>query len=132
MCEDGQRFVPVDEILARASKEVRNARNPLSVPVTILPSRDHPVIRSRLETHVIPDALYGIEYLVDGEKRYRFWTLECERTSPFSRTTTKASSRALKLAAYDVLIKSKAFKRHWGIPNLKLQFYSRANGLETI
>lgn len=132
MREEGQRFVPVDEILARAPEDVRNARNPLSVSVIVFPSREHPVIRSRLETHVIPDALYGIEYLIDGEKRYRFWALECEGTSPSSRTTTKASSRALKLAAYDALIKSKVFKQRWGIPNLKLQFYSKTKGLETI
>lgn len=118
--EPDQRFVPVDEILGRAPAATRDAPNPLRVPVTIFPNAEHPIIRARLDTHIIPDALYGIEYLIDGEKRYRFWVLECERTSPNSRSTTTASSTALKHAAYDALFSSHAFKRHWGIPNLKL------------
>lgn len=122
MREPSQRFVPVDEILARAPESTRTARNPLSIPLTIYPSPEHPVIRARLDTHVIPDALYGIEYRIDGEKRYRFWALECERTNPASRSTANASSRALKLAAYDALIGAKAFRGHWGIPNLNLHF----------
>ena len=119
-----QRFVPVDEILARAPKSTQLARNPLRVPVTLKPCSEHPVIRSRQDTHLIPDGLYGIEYLIDGEKRYRFWALECERTSPGSRSSASASSTALKRAAYDALIQSKAYKSHWGIPNLKLHLVS--------
>ena len=120
MREPDQRFVPIDEILARAPAATRNAPNPLRVPVTIYPNREHPIIHARFDTHLIPDALYGIEYLIDGEKRYRFFALECERTSPASRSTEKASSTALKHAAYDALIRSQAYKRYWGIPNLKL------------
>ena len=116
----GQRFVPVDEILARAPDTTRLASNPLSVPVTLRPSPKTPQIRARRETHLIPDALYGIEYAIDGEKRYRFWALECERTTPKSRSNGSGSSTALKHAAYDALIRSGAFKTHWGIPNLKL------------
>ena len=119
-CEQEQRFVPVDEMLERAPEETRNAPNPLSVPVTIHPSADYPLIRSRLDTHIIPDALYGIEYLINGEKRYRFWALECQRKSPITRKTTKASSLALKQAAYAALINSRRYRQHWGIPNLKL------------
>lgn len=72
------------------------------------------------DTHVIPDALYGIEYLVDGEKRYRFWALECERENPAMRSTAAKSNRALKLATYDALIRSNAHKHYWHIPNLKI------------
>ncbi len=116
----GQRFVPVDEILARAPESTRIARNPLSVPITLKPTKKYPFIRSRMETHLIPDALGGIEYLIDGEKRYRFWALECERASPASRSHAQASSTRLKCAAYDALIASRNYRNHWGIPNLKL------------
>lgn len=116
----GQRFVPVDEILARAPPCAQNARNPLSIPVTLEPNPRHSIIRKRRETMLIPDALYGIEYDSDGEKRYRFWALECERTSPSWRSRTDASSTALKRAAYDALIASRSYQSHWGIPNLKL------------
>jgi len=114
------RFVCVDEILARAPESTRNAPNPLSVPITIQPNAAFPKIKSPWKTHVIPDALYGIEYLIDGEKRYRFWALECENTSPTWRSSPRHSSLARKRVAYDALIKSQAFKEHWGIPNLKL------------
>ena len=124
-----QRFVSVDEILARAPAATRRAPNPLSVPVTLYPDRNHLVIRSRMDTHLIPDAIYGIEHRAGQEKRYRFFAIECERTSPVSRSTAKASSRALKQAAYDALVRSGGFKQHWGIPNLALQFYrSPPNG----
>ena len=96
----GQRFVPVDEILARAPQAVRDARNPLAIPVTLMPDARHNVIRTRRDTMLISDALYGIEYELDGEKRYRFWALECERTSPARRSRSDASSTALKQAAY--------------------------------
>lgn len=116
----GQRFVPVDEILTRAPESTRQARNPLSIPVTLKPTGKYPFIQSRIDTHLIPDALYGIEYLVKDEKRYRFWALECERASPTSRSHTRASSTRLKHATYEALLASREFKKHWGIPNLKL------------
>ena len=125
--EQEHRFVPVDEILAQAPVETRNAPNPLSVPVTIRPSSDFPQIRSRFDTHIIPDALYGIESVIEGEKRYRFWALECERTSPVTRNNAKASSLALKQAAYSALISSRHYRQYWGIPNLKLHVVTVEN-----
>ncbi len=119
------RFVPVDEILSRAPGETQVASNPLSVPVTIRPCREFPDIKSRFDTHIIPDGLYGIEYLIHGNKRYRFWALECERTSPAHRSTPRVSSKSLKQAAYKALIQSKQFKKHWGIPNLKLHLITQ-------
>ena len=115
-----QRFVCVDEILARAPEAVRVAPNPLSVPVVIQPCAALPQLKSPWNTHIIPDGLYGIEYLIDGKKRYRFWALECENKSPGWRSSPKKSSLARKRAAYDALIKSGGYKKHWGIPNLKM------------
>lgn len=109
----GQRFVPFDEILAKAPEATRQAPNPLAIP---LPDPKN----ARRQSHLIPDALYGIEYLIDGEKGYRFWALECERTAPAWRSTAEASSTARKQAAYDALIQSRAYRQHWGVPNLKL------------
>ena len=127
----GQRFVSVDEILARAPHSTRNARNPLAIPVTLEPNARHRIIRKRRETMLIPDALYGIEYDVDGDMRYRFWALECERTSPAWRSRADASSTALKRAAYDALIASRNYHSHWGIPNLKLHLVSSGNRVES-
>ena len=112
----GERFVPVDEILTRAPETTHSAPNPLAVPATLIRTNKG----GAKKTWLIPDALYGIEYDIDGEKRYRFWALECERTSPAWRSTISASSTAKKRAAYNKLIASKAYRAHWGIPNLKL------------
>jgi len=123
-----QRFVPVDEILARAPENTRQARNPLAVPVTIEPRKDRPDIRQPWHPHIIPDALYGIEYLIDGERRYRFWALECENTTPLYRAASHRSSIARKEAAYEALISSRNYRTHWGIPNLRLRHVT-ANSL---
>lgn len=119
----GMRFVPVKEILARLPEtDGRAPKHPLAVPVTIKPTSHLPVLKSPTKTHVVPDGLYGIGHQqADGEWLYRFYALECERTNPRSRSTAKLSSLALKLAAYEELIRSQAFKAAWGIPNLELR-----------
>ena len=119
-----QRFVPLDEILRKAPEATRRQRNPLCAPVTLPPTRAFPTARKEKETFLIPDALYGIEYLIDGEKRYRFFALECDRTTPSWRSGTDASSIAKKRAAYDAFIRSRGPRRHWGIPNLSVSFVS--------
>lgn len=116
----GERFVPADEILARAPASTRQARNPLAVPVTIQPGKKFPQIKRPWKTHIIPDGLYGIEYREDGDKKYRFWALECDLATPQTRTSPTHSSLARKQAAYAALLSSRAFRDHWGIPNLKL------------
>ncbi|MEL6503578.1 MAG: hypothetical protein AAFQ10_03890 [Pseudomonadota bacterium] len=116
-----QRFVPVDEILARAPEHTRDQPNPLRVPVTIRPCREFPMVRHVMDTHLIPDALYGIEHIVEDEKRYRFYSLECERTSPYWRADPCYSSTARKHLAYRTYIQERGFKRDWGIPNLELR-----------
>lgn len=120
-----QRFVCVDEILTRAPDTAKTAPNPLSVPVIIQPSAAFPKMKSSMETHIIPDALYGIEYMNDGVKLYRFWALECENTSPSWRSSVNKSSLARKRAVYDALINSGGYKKHWGIPNLVLKVCTR-------
>lgn len=66
------RFVPVDEILARAPDKTRSAPNPLAVPVTIPPNKAFPKFKRPWQTHIIPDGLYGIEYMIEGENDIGF------------------------------------------------------------
>lgn len=121
MAAEGQRFVPVDEILSKAPERTQRATKPLSVPVTIRPNRHLPYLTAPINTHIVPDALYGIEYLINGEKRYRFYALECENQSPKWRSTSRMTSLALKRAAYEAIIASEQHRRAWGIPNLCLK-----------
>lgn len=115
-----QRFVCVDEILSRMPRHSRSPKHPLTVPVTIEPCTELPRLKRPFHTHVVPDGLYGIEYIVEDEKRYRFWALECENTSPKWRSNHRQSSTALKQAAYKALIDAQRYKSVWGLPNLKL------------
>ena len=120
-----QRFVPVDEILARAPEKTRLAKRPLAIPVTIRPGRHLPALRAAFNTQVIPDALYGIEYLIAGEKRYRFFALECEHRNPKIRSTAKLSSSALKRAAYEAVLQEGSFRDVYGVPNLALRLLEK-------
>ena len=122
----GKRFVPVDEILARmpARESIANMpKHPLAAPVTIQPNPHLPFLRRPVSTHLIPDALYGIEYVIDAERRYRFYALECELRSPRRRSSNRLSSTALKHAAYNALIEERRYRDIWGIPNLQLQIF---------
>nr|WP_295463821.1 replication-relaxation family protein [Mesorhizobium sp.] len=123
--QPGQRFVPVDEILARAPEPTRRAKQPLAIPVTIHPNKHLPGLKSAVSTHVVPDGLYGIEHLIDGEKRYRFFALECENRSPKWRSTTKSSSLALKRAGYEAVIQSRGYRDVYGVPNLAMQIHTK-------
>lgn len=115
-----ERFVCVDEILSRASDATRSASNPLVIPVTLMPSPAFPELTNKWDTHVIPDALYGIERIINGERFYKFWALECERTSPKSRKLN-LSSQDKKELVYKFLTKSGLHQKHFGIPNLSLR-----------
>jgi hypothetical protein len=117
----GQRFVPVDEILARAPERTQKAKQPLAIPVTIHPHRHLPGLAPAMNTHVVPDGLYGIEYLIEDEKRYRFFALECENRSPKWRSTTKSSSLALKRAGYEAVFQSRGYWEVYKVPNLSIQ-----------
>ncbi len=118
--EPNQRFVPVDEVLAKEPTEIQTARNPLAVPVRI----------KGKAMQIIPDALYGIEYDQGDQKTYRFWALECERSSPKSRSTRKLSSTAKKKELYAALLRERGFNTHWGIPNLHVLFVNRKGQAE--
>lgn len=120
----GRRFVPVDEILVRMPERARNAKQPLAIAVTIRPNKHLPGLTTPISTHVVPDAIFGVEYLIDGERRYRFHALECENTSPKRRSTAKLSSLALKQAAYEEMARTQAY-RALGVPNLTLRVVDR-------
>lgn len=120
--QPGQRFVPVDEIIRRAPQTTQEAKNPLAVPIML----------GGRSTQVIPDALYGLEYDEGGKKGYRFWALECERTSPASRSQSFASNTAKKRKAYAALFATRAFQAHWGIPNFKVRLINHQGAEEIL
>lgn len=119
--DDGTRFVPADEILDRMPPTPKTAKHPLAIAVNVKPNTYLPAVKTPFTTTLIPDALYGIEHIIHGEKLYRFYALECENRSPRSRSNVKLSSLALKHAAYEALIQSRRYREVWGIPCLELR-----------
>ena len=113
-----QRFVPHGEIILRSGCDGS------AIPVTIPVSAHNP--GAPLETNIIPDGLYGIEYaLEDGTKGYRFFAVEVELSSPLRRGTLKQSSTLKKLLAYQAALHSGSYKTALGVPNLFVHLVAR-------
>jgi hypothetical protein len=100
------RFIPWPEILARAPEATRASPTPYRLPV---PSGGY----------LVPDGVFGIEYRSEGNKSYRFFSLEADRgTMPVSRFKPGQTSYLGKLSVYDEIIRQQIHKSHWGVPNL--------------
>jgi hypothetical protein len=103
---DALRFIPWSGILARAPETTRN--RPMPFKIVCPPHCD-----------VVPDGLFGLEYLTDGKRSYRFFALEIDReTMPVARTSPGRTSYLGKLDAYRRVMEEGLHKTQLGIPNL--------------
>ncbi|WP_422058519.1 hypothetical protein [Sphingomonas sp.] len=65
---------------------------------------------------LIPDDLFGLEYPGAG---YRFFAVEIDRnTESIERSISGQTSFGRKIAAYLHILRTRAYRTHWGIPNL--------------
>ncbi len=121
-----KRFVPVEEILQRR-KSPATGRPALAFPVTI--PRNVILNSEAHRTHIIPDALYGVEYAIENtegvNKQYRFFAVETERTTPLKRRSLQFSSTYKKILAYQAALHSASYRQTLGIPNLFPSFVAR-------
>ena len=102
------RFVPWLEILAKVPELARTASHPLRIPSA-----------GGNDAYLVPDAVFGLEYLTNGRKTYRFFALEADRgTMPVIRSSPEQSSYRRKLLAYREIIGQHVHRTHLGIPNL--------------
>lgn len=113
------RFIPWQEIMARAPGETRRKRNPFELSASL----SYPCVRSGQTHHadikIIPDGLFGLEYSRDGQKTYRFFALEADRaTMPVRRSDLRQTSYLRKLLGYQEIIRANVHKTNFGIPNL--------------
>lgn len=109
MADPNLRFISAREILAKAPERTRNSAYPFRIPCGL----------SSDATGVIPDALFGLEYLRDGQKSYRFFALEVDRaTMPVTRKGRGQTSYLGKLLAYRDVLANETHKTHLGLPNL--------------
>lgn len=99
---EGVRFVPWREIQARSGSALSLAARVNGSPVTI-----------------IPDALFGIEYRVNGAAAYRFFALEVERCNSIERGNLAQTSWMKKILAYRDIAARKTYAALC-IPNLMI------------
>lgn len=112
------RFIAWPEILSRAPEAARNSTYPLRLPVPSSPAVCGKTAVRKGE-FVVPDALFGLEYVVRDEKSYRFFALEIDRgTMPIMRSGQGQTSYSGKTLAYRDLVAGGVHKSHLGIPNL--------------
>lgn len=112
------RFVAWPEILAKAPEATRHSIFPLRFPV---PGSSSALRNSGIpyRAYVVPDAVFGLEYLVGASKYYRFFALEADRgTMPIVRARAGQSAYLAKLSIYEELLATGALRSHLGIPNL--------------
>lgn len=115
----GLRFVPFQEILAKAPDATRNSPAPLRLPVSIVHTFGPTGRTERVDLNLMPDALFGLEYSNTGQKAYRFFALEADRgTMPVARENLRQSSYLRKILGYRQVITRGLHKRVLGVPNL--------------
>jgi hypothetical protein len=106
--DSGVRFVSWLELLTKAPESTRTASYPLRVPVT-----------EGKAGYLVPDAVFGLEYLTDGRKTYRFFALEADRsTMPIVRSSPEQSSYRRKILVYREIIARQLHRTYLGVPNL--------------
>ena len=95
-------FIPAWRILGRANAKLRCELN-FNDPTTgqIRPAT------------LIPDALFGLEYLTDDGPRYRFFVVEAERgTEPITSKNSTRKSWLRNIAQYERYIGDGLYKQH--------------------
>ncbi|MEP3422878.1 MAG: replication-relaxation family protein [Erythrobacter sp.] len=103
-CRDREdvNYISGSTILQRANAE-------LGCSVTIKHVSNPQVLASEL----IPDALFGLEYVGDHGQSYRFFALEADRsTEPFETTNKSRKSFAKTLAQYRAYVEGGAYRDH--------------------
>jgi hypothetical protein len=108
--EAGLRFIPWTEIIARTT-----APKPMKLACTV--AHDFGTHRENFETHLVPDALFGVQYR-DG--KVAFFALECERRSPKDVKKLTRSSSLKKLIGYRDIIRRGEYKDQLAIRNLRV------------
>jgi hypothetical protein len=93
------RFIPEAEILMRAGTELR-------FPTQIEGRRKD----------LIPDALFGLEYLTESGSRFRFFVVEADRaTEPLSASSFSRKSFERNMLQYAHYVGDGAYKEHLGL-----------------
>ncbi len=113
------RFISWQEIIGKAPEGTRKLDNPFEVPVTISYTFPRTGATHRVDTRIVPDGIFGLEYITDGKRAYRFFALEADRnTIPVTRSNLHQTSYLKKLLGYRQIVVEKIHGSHLGLPNL--------------
>lgn len=112
--ERGVRLISWAEIRAKATQ----AGPVPQIRVTISHTFGHDNTE-HADVMLTPDAVFGLEYAINGTKSYRFFALEADLgTMPVERKTLAQSSYLKKLLCYRQVISQALHLTVWGVPNL--------------
>lgn len=99
---DDINYIPQSKILARAEASLR-------WPTEIC----DPETGATYEKDLLPDAVFGLEYLTSEGKRYRFYALEADRaTEPLRSTEIHRTSFLRHLMQYEDYIEGGGYRDH--------------------
>lgn len=113
------RFISWREILAKAPEKTRNADNPFEIPVSITHTFPGTGQTHSANIRIVPDGLFGLEYEYEGQKSYRFFALEADRsTMPIVRSNLQQTSYLKKILAYRQIATQNLPRTFLGLPNL--------------
>jgi len=99
---DDINYIPQSKILARAEVSLRWATEICD-----------PDTGATYEKDLLPDALFGLEYLTSNGKRYRFYALEADRaTEPLRSAEIHRKSFLRHLMQYEAYIEGGGYQEH--------------------
>lgn len=95
-------YIPQSAILGRAQTELRH-------PTRFV----DPGTKRETEKDLLPDALFGLEYLTEAGSRFRFFAVECDRsTEPATSANFNRKSAARSLLQYEAYVARGAYRDH--------------------
>ena len=98
-------YIPQHAVLERAKTDLRF---PVSIQI--------PRTRKKREVELIPDALFGLEYICNGTKTYRFFAVEADRgTEPTRASRFNRKSHLRSFLQYREYVGQKLYKEHLGL-----------------
>lgn len=95
-------YIPQSVILARANAEFR-------YPTRFI----EPGSQREIEKDLLPDALFGLEYFTEAGSRFRFFAVECDRSSePATSANFNRKSAVRSLLQYEAYVVRGAYRAH--------------------
>jgi hypothetical protein len=111
----GLRYITQEEILARSPNKS------IVIPCEISYTNPRTGKRQKLDRPLVPDALFGVEYTVGGQRHYRFFMLEADRNQePVRRANLTETSYLRKVLQYKEVIGRGMYRHHFGMKSTML------------